>query len=274
MTTYHVVPGDTIIVDPAPVVTPPPPPPAIKPSGPLVISTSGQVIDSLSFTGSSGYGIHATGTSSKPIQGLTIRNCTFSGAFFGSIWAEFVNLIDIEGCTIDGASYSGVMLISCVGGKVVTNTIRKIGPQVMNDSSTNAYGIALTDTGGPATSGVLVDGNLIEDIPTWQGVNTHNGQNLTISNNRTNRVRRAYWLAPVSGKRVTGCKVTGNTAGPLAAGTLDPTAFFVSDSDGCSFTGNHIDPSYPVGSGAEWVNYVRDYGNASTNLVRSGNTRP
>lgn len=274
MTTAHVPFGtDTIIIDPPPVIPPPVVPVA---SPPINVTADNVTIADKAFSGTpgTGYGIQAIGTATKTIKNLTIRRCTFSG-FNTAIYGVFVDNLIVEDCTIDGPLYAGVLLFSVVGGSVSRNAIRHIGPQNLSsgDGNTNAYGIAFSSQGtNRVSSDMTADANVIEDIPSWMGINTHSGVRLTWTNNICRRVRRAYFLAPFAGTRIVNCRVTGNRAEALLPGTLDPTAFFIENSDGCAVTGNFISTTYkPDPDGGEWLNYVRDYLAASKTLTRSGN---
>ena len=260
---------------PTPSPTPTPtPPPTGGTSGSIIVTTNDVTIDGKAFSGTkgTGYAIHAVGTASNPVRNLVIRNCTISG-YNVAIWLEHVANVTVQGCTISDAGYAGILILNGIGGTLSGNTIRRTGPQTLwrtGDPEVDAYGIAFEH--GALSSDITVDGNLIEDVPQWQGINAHNGTDLTISNNVVRRVRRAYWFAPTSVDSLNGINVTGNRAEQAVSD--QPTAYLISDSDNCTVTGNSLDTSFPVNAdGGEWLNYVRDYLNVSRGLVRSGNVR-
>jgi hypothetical protein len=259
---------------PTPRPTAAPTPAPTTASGPLIVTTNDVTIEGRSFTGTkgSGYAIHAVGTAADPVRNLTIRNCTTSG-FNVAIWLEHVANVTVENCSIDDAGYAGILALNAIGGRFAGNVIRRVGPQTVwrtGDPEIDAYGIAFEH--GALSSDVVVDGNLIEDVPQWQGINAHNGTDLTISNNVVRRVRRAYWFAPTPADSLVSIVVTGNRA--EQARSDQPTAYFISDSDNCSITGNSLDTSFPVNAdGGEWLNFIRDYLAISRGLVRSGNVR-
>lgn len=242
------------------------------PSGPLVIRSSNVTVSDKTFVGTTGqgYAIQALGTQTGRIANLTIRRCTFSG-FYITIWAAYVDHLVIEDCTIEDPSYAGIITISCVGGNVSRNTIRRVGMGM--PPATNAYGIAFTDSGGPSTTDILCDGNVIEDVPTWIGINTHNGERLVWTNNTTRRVRRAFFLAPNTPRTVLDCVVSNNRA-ESPGSALDPTAFFTDHTTNCRVTDNWLSLDWPVQpDGGDWLDYVYDQLSSSTGLVRSGNVR-
>jgi hypothetical protein len=259
---------------PSPTPKPTAAPTGTTTSGPIIVTTNDVTIDGRSFTApkGSGYAIHAVGTAASPVRNLVIRNCTTSG-FNVAIWLEHVANVVVENCSIDDAGYAGILALNAIGGRFAGNVIRRVGPQTLwrtGDPEVDAYGIAFEH--GALSSDVTVDGNLIEDVPQWQGINAHNGTDLTISNIVVRRVRRAYWFAPTPADSLVSITVTGNRAEQAVSD--QPTAYFISDSDNCSFTGNYLDTSFPVeADGGEWLNFVRDYLAVSRGLVRSGNVR-
>jgi hypothetical protein len=215
-------------------------------------------------------------------SGISILGATLAGfgvtghGFATGILAEAAHGLDVGTTTITDFMYAGIGEMSVTGGRIHDNLIQRIGPQnvASGDGNTNAYGIFFSDTtnGASPTNGVECDHNVIEDIPSWMGINTHNGQSLNWHDNTTRRCRRAYFLAPQSGT-IGSCIVNNNRAEALTPGTLDPTAYFISVSNLCQVTNNFQDSGYnPPPDGGEWVNYVRDYLNASTSLTRTGNT--
>ena len=266
---------------PPPVVTPPP-------TGTLqqIIDgvQAGGSVDLTGWTGSGGARITkpvtikggaVTVTSGNAVSveslGVTLDGFAASGSktAYSAVWATHADELHVLNCKIADFVYAGVMVLESVGGSVSRNLIQRIGVGGANNA--NAYGIAFSDEGGPATSDFLCDANVIEDVPTWQGINTHNGVRLTWTNNVVRRCRRAYWLAPVGTRRIVSCVVKGNRAESVPLPVYDPTAYFIQNSDGCSFIGNSMSADYPhPADGGEWLAGIRDYGNGSTGLVRSG----
>lgn len=269
--------GDTVTIAVIAAPPPPPPPPVITPvaSAPLVVTGDDILVSGKNFTGSgqSGAAIQAHGTPGRHIKRLTIRGCTATN-FNIAVWAEYVDELVIEdNLGFVNLGYAGILALGGIGGSLARNVINHIGPQSLwktTDGEIDAYGIALVH--GAFTSDIRIAGNIIEDVPWWQGINAHNGTRITIEDNKVRRVRRAIWLAPTSADTIVDCIVQRNRV--EQAVSAQPTALFISNSDGCKFIANSIDTSWPVNpDGGEWKNYVRDYAPASRNLVRSGNMR-
>lgn len=206
----------TIIPTPTPTVTPTPTPtatPTLTPSNPLVISGDNITIENKAFTGTTGvgYGIWAVGTASNHITNLTIRNSTFRG-FQAAIWAGFVDNILIENVTIDNARYAGIMVLSATGGTIRGNTVRHIGQD--QPALTNAYGIAISQqnpASDPLSIDVVVYNNVVEDIPTWEALDTHGGQRIIFRNNIVRYSRRGVMITSSSSSGIArDCIVDGN----------------------------------------------------------------
>jgi len=228
------------------------------------VSSDNVTIDGVSIasSGTSGIAIRATGTASNPIRNLTIRNCTIKGFNVGIEARYVVNLV-IEGCLVEDAAYGGVMVYSGIGGRIAANTIARIGVGVPTngDTENNAYGIALSRiattsfTHDPRTTDFVVDGNVVEDVPLWHGLDTHAGNRITFSNNVIRRCARPIFITvDGTGTHPTDITVTGNRleAGvELPEGTNMRAITLVNLETG-TITNNAISVTYPEP-------YVYDY---------------
>jgi Right handed beta helix region len=278
--TYH---AGAIVNKPLTIegATLPSPTPPSTTSPPIVVTTNDVTIDGVTITssGQTGDAIQAIGTASEPITNLTIRNCTIDGFNMGIEARHVVNLV-IENCLIEDANYAGIAVYSGVGGRISGNTIRRIGyartDLTVPDVGNNAYGITLdrsTVSGSfvldPRSSDFLVDGNLIEDVPLWMGLNTHAGSNITFSNNTVRRCPRAIFIAGDSaGNLPENINVTGNTleqAVTKTGGTTDIEGVLYSQLQGGSITNNAISSTYGT------PGYF-DFQGLSTGVTISGNT--
>ncbi len=265
-----------------------PPPPVLTPSQPITVTTDGVTISDKSFTGTGGgpggvgaqgFGIHSAGTLAAPIHNLAIRRCTFSG-WNVAINLEFTYGFTIEDCVIADVLYAGVLTFTATDGTIQRNQIRRIGYQTFPPSAdTNAYGIALSRGGGddlvaqPRSERITVDGNTIEDVPTWHGLDTHGGKDITWSNNIVRRCMRPIFLTGGAVIHPVNQTVTGNQIleaksypyGQSANGNL--AAVTLNGMQGGNITGNAFSSTYGTPA-------IYDYtggGNKST-WVDGGNT--
>jgi parallel beta-helix repeat protein len=255
-------------------------PPAASPrtSGPIEVTTSDVTIDGVEIASTSpdGIGIAVHGVAGSPVRNVTIRNCRIRG-FSTGIEVRHAENVTIENCTITDADYAGIALYSAVGGHVGNNTIQRIGTTRTNldgDTLNNAYGIT-TDrfapgslTTDPRSSGILIDHNLVEDVPLWMGINTHAGADTTISNNIVRRTPRAIFVAgdgadnPPINVTISGNRVEHPVTKP--GGTDNIEGILISHLEGGAITGNAVDRAYGPADG-------RDYQGVSTGITISDN---
>ena len=131
---------------------------------------------------------------SAAISNLVVRDSTIKTFGNSGMWIANVTNPTITGNTVEDTVYSGIMLVSANGGRVATNTVRRVGVYGSGANDGNAYGIALSTTGGPVSQDVVVDSNTIETVPTWHGLDTHAGLRITFSNNTVSGAPRALFV--------------------------------------------------------------------------------
>ncbi len=249
-------------------------------SGPIVVTTDDRTIDGVTITssGSTGIAIEAVGSASNPIRNLTIRNCTIKG-FNTAIEVRYVVNLVVDNCLIEDAGYGGIMVYSGIGGRITNNTIQRIGYGIDTNgpNGNNAYGIALSRVGSedlkaePRSSDFVVDGNLIEDVPLWHGIDTHAGSRITFSNNLIRRCARPFFITgDGAGYRPEAIDILDNRleeATQVQGGT-DRTAITLVRLEGGRIVDNSISSTYPTP-------HVYDYlvdGESSVNISISGET--
>lgn len=217
-------------------------------------------------------GIRAVGTLAAPIRNLTIRNCRIAKFGYGGILVDHVLNLLIEDCIIDDSVYAGIMAIS-VTGIIRRNTIHRVGYGVAPANlpgSGNAYGIAVTSQSGVVTDqshDVLVQANIIEDVPSWHGLDTHGGQRVTFDTNTVRRCARAAFLTTQGPVRPAALVFKGNLLelpATVTGGTNAVPLTLVSV-DGITISGNTIRGWAGQSPSASAPYY--DYGASSTGIV-------
>lgn len=153
-------------------------------------------------TAGTAYGVYALGTVGTPIDGLTIRGGEISSWNKAGVWCEFITNFDISANHIFDISYAGVMVLSGIGGKINDNRIINITqPGVL----VNSYGISMNRGSSslvdlqPRCSDIECSGNLIDGVPEWEGIDTHAGQRITITNNQVYNTRTGIALVGAKG---------------------------------------------------------------------------
>lgn len=92
-------------------------------------------------------------------------------------------------CDISNIGYSGVTTLSSNQGVISDNRIGDIHPTGVVASGDNAYGIAITANssgntiGRPLSHDVVVNGNYVYNVKTWEGIDTHGGYNISVTGN-------------------------------------------------------------------------------------------
>ena len=218
-----------------------------------------------SFNGSE-MGIHVSGTLASPLSRVRILNSTVSMFGHGGLYLRHLNDFEAAGNTITDTVYAGIQALSALNGRITANTVKRVG--VGLPAGTNAYGIAISAqaTADPMSADILVDGNTVETVQTWEAMDTHGGQRITFSNNIVRFSRRGVMITTgANGQLATDGRVIGNQfLSPVSIPAGDQYAVVPVNSVNLTVTGNTITG---WGNGRD---LLRRYPN--TNLVYSGNT--
>lgn len=229
--------------------------------------------------------INVTGTSAaSPATNIVVRGVTLRNFGMHGVYLQYVEEFDVSRNRITDCYYAGVLTCSTIGGTIHANRVRNI------IGASEAYGIAISRLStsslvtDPRSANITVTGNVVRDVPNWEGIDTHAGQGITIAGNRVygcyigilvgpqKNGAAVYTYAPID------VTVTGNT---VDSGLTTGAALY-----GISFTGAAGTPGSPVdlAYGAITGNVVRGYGEQSNSiagaiythdtrgLVMSGNT--
>jgi hypothetical protein len=221
--------------------------------------------DATTYNGSEA-GIAVRRTASNPIRGLSILDSTITRYGYGGMYLNHVvSPIVLRNRVADGV-YAGIMVLSAQGGRIEGNRVSRIGVVGAAANSNNAYGIALSHTELPVSSNVSVRYNTVEDVPTWEALDTHGGSDITFANNTVIGSRRGVMLTSgVGGTHATNIMVTGNQfLSPVSIPDGDQYAVAPVSTVNVTISGNTISD---WGAGHD---LIRTYVN--TNLVYSGNT--
>ena len=141
------------------------------------------------------HGIRIQGAAAAaPIRRVSIRNVEVGNVPFRGIFAQYAEDVNVEGCYVHDVVYAGIGFWSVIRGSIVRCRISNITNSGYVNG--NAYGIELsraeTDNlaTDPRTSDILVQGNHVSDVPTWEGIDTHGGQRIQIVDNTVLRCSR------------------------------------------------------------------------------------
>lgn len=163
--------------------------------------------DNVTITGANITGTQATvfrsgekcvailGTSSNILDNVVIKDSTISRCGYGGIYASFAKSAQISNNNISDSVYSGILLASVSNSTVSNNTILRTGVYGASANSYNAYGITATQEGtNPPSTDVIIQGNTIDTVPLWHGLDTHAGVRISFLNNTVRGARRGIFL--------------------------------------------------------------------------------
>jgi hypothetical protein len=176
---------------------------------------------------------------------LQIRNCSIFNYGSHGMEIDSVSIASIENNNIHRVGYAGIACLSSYDVVVSGNTIQTIKPGFQGD----AYGIQFSHWHpllDPPCSRCIANGNTIRDIPVWEGLDTHDGNFITFSNNIVEGCKLGIHAATVDGAPVVhDIAITGNTVvagsaaqqhyGIVLGGILDDAAYNL------TVTGNVVD---------------------------------
>lgn len=243
------------------------------------VSASGVTIDGLTLTGCnttavytySENAVHAFGPSAAAaISNLTFRDLTISGWGDYGVQLKWVTDYQVVGCTITNVGYAGVSTLSALRGVIADNRIDSIEPGFVGD----CYGIALSRwevdslVTDPLSSDAVIRGNIISNI-SWEGIDTHGGQRITIANNVLLDCGRAIAIVgqDASGQVTTWAAkdvaVTGNVIDSLHTDGSIEAGITFAGAPGA--TGS--DPAVDYATGVIANNVIRGHGNQDSGII-------
>jgi hypothetical protein len=129
--------------------------------------------------------IEIKGTVLTPIKNIKITNCIARDGRGTFVWTEFVHDSFFLHNQVSNYEYGGFLHLSAKNIKTDNNIINNIGIS----HNTDAYGIAYTRTENdslinyPKSINSTANYNSITNIPAWEALDTHGGENLEFNNN-------------------------------------------------------------------------------------------
>ncbi|MBA4848949.1 glycosyl hydrolase family 28-related protein [Emticicia sp. BO119] len=128
------------------------------------------------------YSIHVVGNASNNYTRIRILNNTISEIGHGAICVEYCKDFLISGNRISNINSTGIEVLSSEKGIITRNTVRDI----ITGSAGTAYGIIMSlrlcDIDLPSKN-IAVKNNVVDNVPLWEGIDTHAGQDIQIIGN-------------------------------------------------------------------------------------------
>lgn len=247
-------------------------------TGKKIVEVTGDnvTVADLSITGrhagavasASEYGIYAGGASAaSPLRNLTIKNVKITkvgqyGTFLK--WVDGFRVIDSD---LSMFGYMAIGTSSAVNGAIINNLI----DTVLAGFSGNGYGIALsrTETNSlvtdPRSSKIIVANNRVYNVA-WEGIDTHGGEHLTITNNMV--LGCFVGIAIVGSDNASNVTTWAAQNVVISGNLIDALVTDGSAGAGIVFTGAGTVVGTPVqtATGSVTGNTIRNHGNQSNTL--------
>lgn len=238
----------------------------------IVVSNSNVVIDGVTLIGpgntvlaSDSRGIRAIGTVADPLREITIRNATITGFRQVGIWLQHVSGFTVENCQISDCQYAGVLGFSVFHGVVKGNRIDHITGAPL------AYGVTISKASeplatAPRSTDVTITGNVVTDVPNWEGIDTHGGERINISSNTVAGCRIGIAVVPAKDAPAVD-EVFAPLAVTVVGNTVDSLVDDGSSDFGISFTGAYkgtLGQVYEYATGVISGNVVKNHGLATS----------
>jgi hypothetical protein len=144
------------------------------------------------------YGVLVNGTNGTQYSFVTVIGCNITNFKETAIRANFCNNCYFARNSLQHLSYAGILCVPCLYPVAHANYINDVsssnGPafniNAPTNTKTNAYGIAFTTDGsGHFSQYAVASDNVINNIPTWECLDTHAGFNIVFANNHCLNVR-------------------------------------------------------------------------------------
>lgn len=174
------------------------------------VTVSGAVIDGATITGPGTAVPYVGGNPAIAVQGdvaayltdVAVKNTVIAGMRDTGIRLEFVDGFEVYGNTVHNFRYGGIMVNSGRNGSVSRNDIR----HAVQDTVGLSYGIAISDLINLVehrSINVDVTHNYVEDIPEWEGLDTHGGKNISFVSNTVKDCKSGIVFTVGSNTRLT-----------------------------------------------------------------------
>lgn len=171
----------------------------------ISVTADGVTIENPTLTGNgdgtagTASAIRAYGTAADPIDRLTIRGGFITEwSRYGIDLSQVTNFL-VTGVKVTNVAYCGISGLSAIGGRIENCVVDTVS---MPTGFVNAYGIGVSrDSSGdfttyPRSRDVVIEDNIVRNVPTWEGIDTHAGVNIQIIKNRVYNCLNAIVLTP------------------------------------------------------------------------------
>lgn len=131
------------------------------------------------------------------IKNVSIHKCKVHNVGYNAVRVRYAENVNITNNIIENYRYAGVAIGVANYVKVHNNYIRN--GESNSTVNHNAYGIyaSSSSTAGVVSNNIDISHNYVENIPHWEGIDTHNGHNIKVTNNVVKGCRRGIAIVTV-----------------------------------------------------------------------------
>jgi len=185
----------------------------------------GQITNTYAGGYTSGHiGVKAQGTTGTPFNNIVFDDLRVVNFGDTGLYQRLCNNSRITNCYVNRIGAVGIVQFSPLIGYIGNNTVDDIYPG--NSGSPpflNAYGISTSSfTGERIPYNVIIEDNHVSQVPSWEGIDEHNGSNVIIRNNTISGcyvpIGCAHNVTLLNGDRnqIVGNVITGYNSGSLS----------------------------------------------------------
>jgi hypothetical protein len=205
--------------------------------------------------------------SSHYLEDVVLRDCKVSSWGRAGISLKYVSDFAVDNCKAQNIAVLGITSSSSKKGKIVHNHVDTVG------SGVDTYGIAMTRFNSdslvtePRSEDIECAHNLVENVPFWEGIDTHGGKKLSIDNNVIKGCK--VGIALVNARNLAGVDTFASLDCSVSRNKIDSLVSDGSKSHGIIMAG--VDTA-GVGTATEYAtggiigNIIRGHGDQSSNL--------
>ena len=180
-------------------------------------------------------GIQASAPDGERFQHIQIRDSEVIGFGSHGIRLHRVDDVIVSGNHVYRIGFAGIACLSCFDVRVDNNLVESVKPG--SPSAQNAYGIIFSYQGGqptlddPPPQRCIAHTNTVRDVPSWEGLDTHDGCFITFSNNIVEGCRLGIHAGGTAGGAAVGVtmhdiSIVGNTL--VASGDIQHLHYGIS----------------------------------------------
>jgi hypothetical protein len=140
------------------------------------------------------FAVKADGTVGAYLTNIAVEDCEIYGFGQTAVWLQYARDCKVNGNNIHDCGYAGIQGLSFSDSEVRGNNIDSMTPGSGGGAigSSVAYGVHITRNAAkslvdaPRSSNVIVSGNTVSGVVTWEGLDTHGGFGIVFDSNTVN----------------------------------------------------------------------------------------